>query len=134
MIVEVKDDRYDLRRPADRDRCVRALWRKLRPGEPEPLTAPQFANDGDAWGLCADGFDGGGTVWFAEEWNDEDAGSTYVAVPALASLATTCPACDGDGGDGGKCATCGGCGDNLDPETLLLALAEVAKAVLGSGT
>jgi hypothetical protein len=32
----------DLRDPAVRDAAVRALWRKLRPVEPEPLTAPAF--------------------------------------------------------------------------------------------
>lgn len=34
--------RLDLRDPAVRDAVVRAIWRKLRPDEPEPLTAPIF--------------------------------------------------------------------------------------------
>lgn len=34
--------RLDLRDPATRDAVVRAIWRKLRPTEPEPLTAPAF--------------------------------------------------------------------------------------------
>lgn len=37
----------DLRDGDVRDACVRALWRKLRPGEPEPLTAPLFYYDDD---------------------------------------------------------------------------------------
>jgi hypothetical protein len=39
--------RLDLRNPAVRDQAVRALWRKLRPGEPEPLTAPRWDNNSE---------------------------------------------------------------------------------------
>lgn len=35
--------RLDLRDAAVRDAVVRAVWRKLRPTEPEPLTAPSWS-------------------------------------------------------------------------------------------
>jgi hypothetical protein len=37
--------RLDLRDPIIRDACVRAIWRKLRPGDPEPLNSPKFRRD-----------------------------------------------------------------------------------------
>ena len=39
--------RLDLREPAVRDAVARAIWRTLRPNEPEPLTAPVFASHAD---------------------------------------------------------------------------------------
>lgn len=48
----------DLRDPSVRDAVVRALWRKLRPGEPEPLTAPRWSYDGMGCWWLDNGEDG----------------------------------------------------------------------------
>ncbi len=96
----------DLRDPAVRDAVVRALWRKLRPDEPEPLTAPRFwhpAPLATRWLVYGD--DGSLMIRLAPVVSFED---VDVAVPALASIPLDSPDRD------------------------LLALAEVAKAVLGA--
>ena len=41
------DVSLDVRDPAVRDALVRAIWRKLRPDEPEPLTAPRWDNNSE---------------------------------------------------------------------------------------
>lgn len=48
----------DLRDPSIRDRLARAIWAKLRPKEPEPITAPTFAcysPSARCWTLRIDG-------------------------------------------------------------------------------
>lgn len=103
MIVNVSGDTYDLRLPADRDRCVRAIWHKLRPTEPEPLTAPAFHWLGSAGNYA--------TAWVMEVRDPPhgltlSCGFAAVRYPALTSVPLDSPDRD------------------------LLALAEVAKAVL----
>lgn len=107
--------RLDLRDPTVRDAVVRALWRKLRPDEPEPLTAPTWRYPWTTggwhpttpglrprWTLGDVGFD---ARPFDVQHPDDR--SQHV-IPALASIPLDSPDRD------------------------LLALAEVAKAVLGA--
>lgn len=96
--------RLDLRDPTVRDAVVRAIWRALRPDEPEPLTAPVFVV-----GVGAVLMESPGRQSIA--FLDRDisyAGSNHAAaqiVPALTAIRHA-------------------------PDRDLLALAEVAKAVL----
>lgn len=83
--------RLDLRDPAVRDAVVRAIRRKLRPGEPEPLTAPLFYYGGgcDRWaGFAATAR----ASWWLESgvfkcgWWDADVDDPAQGVAALAAL------------------------------------------------
>jgi hypothetical protein len=98
------DLRLDPRDPTVRDAVVRAIWRKLRPDAPEPLTAPEFRNyKNRVFRLQSDGE----ASWF-EPVGQITSNFIVVAIsiPALASIPLDSPDRD------------------------LLALAEVAKAVL----
>lgn len=79
--------RLNLRDDATRDAVLRAMWRKLRPEDPESLSAPQWIPHDDdatpAWSLAR--FDGDGdadAIYFAE-YIGSTAPDGSMAVPEL---------------------------------------------------
>lgn len=113
--IQMPSGCFDLRNPAVRDAIVRAIWRRLRFGDPELLAAPgwYYDTENEHWLFSVPiGWDRDLHETFTAETGSCCVGSNHHAdhdvrtIPALASIPLDSPDRD------------------------LLALAEVAKAVL----